>query len=405
MINEQRLWQHIEELAAIGKNADGSITRWPFTQVDKQAEQLLVQWMQTAGLDVQVDYVGNVIGTLHGADASLAPIVCGSHFDSVRCGGKFDGCLGVLAAIEVATCLIEKQVPIKRTLQVIGFRDEEGNRFSCGMVGSKSIAGIFHEQGFASMDEKGITLFDAMSEMGYEPSRYDACKITPYAMYELHIEQAKQLEDKQVPIGIVEGIAGIVRFNVTIFGESGHAGATPMAYRKDPVVAMSEWITQMSAWAYQNTPLVLSVGVIETHPGACNVICEYVRFSVDIRSIHKEQMMEVEVEMQRLQKQLEKTHQVRVEMQKEDYVEPCLCDPKRQQWAQQICEENKIPYIKTMSGAGHDSMNFKDICPVSLLFVRSYQGYSHRKEEFSSKEDCALGCLVLYEMICKEIVF
>ncbi len=402
MINEQRLWQHIETLGQVGKNEDGSITRWPFTPEDKQAETLLVQWMQEAGMEVEVDYVGNVIGTYAGSDVSLLPIVCGSHFDSVRCGGMFDGCLGLLAGIEVVATMKQQHYQPLRTIKIIGFKDEEGNRFGCGMVGSKSIAGVLQEEDFQSVDEAGITLYDAMQQMGYQPECYKQCQFSIHAMYELHIEQASVLEQHQVGVGIVDGIAGLVRYTMTVKGKSNHAGATPMAYRNDPVVAMSHWIVEMTEWAKQHEPLVLTVGIIETAPGACNVICDHVTYSIDIRSLNPKQLQQVESVMQKCNTKLSEQYGVGFDMQKEDEIAPCPCDQERVKHIQQVCEKQNIAYRKVMSGAGHDSMNFKEVCPIVMLFVRSQNGYSHRKEEFTTLQDCTQGTQLLYTLLTEE---
>ena len=402
MINEQRLWSRLEALAKIGANADGSITRWPFTKEDKQAELLLIQWIKQASIHVEVDCVGNVIATYFGSDVSLAPIVCGSHFDTVKNGGMFDGCLGVIAGIEVITSMKENGFVPKRTIKVIGFKDEEGNRFGYGMIGSRSIAGVFDEQAFHSKDDCGISLLEAMQQSGYLPLQYKQCQLYPHAMYELHIEQAKGLEDKNIPIAIVDGIAGILRYQVTMHGESAHAGATPMAFRSDPVVAMSEWICHMDKWAKLNEPLVLTIGSISTFPGACNVICDHVSFSLDIRTIDEVQLKKIETEMNILNIQIQKKYGVQVALCKEDYVPACLCDSTRKAEITSICEQMNIPYTTIMSGAGHDSMNFKDICPVSMIFVRSKGGYSHRKEEYTTLADCKIGTTILYNILRKD---
>lgn len=400
-IKQERLWNHIQALGTIGKQEDGSVTRFPFTIEDKQAQGTIASWMQEAGLEVEVDYVGNVIGTLLGKEEGLSPVVCGSHYDSVKCGGKFDGCLGILSGIEALQTMIENRIQPQRTIKVIAFKDEEGNRFGYGMVGSKSISGCLQEEGFASLDENGTSLLRAMELYGLQPQRYQECKIVPHAFIELHIEQAKVLETENKPIGVVQGIAGLSRYTVTIQGESAHAGATPMLYRQDPVVAMSDWILFTTTLAKKYKTMVATVGEIKTYPGACNVICDKVVFSLDLRSLYDEDRENAMQEIKEYHIQLEYQYGVQISIQKEQSLDACLCEESLQKDLQDICEKNAIPYANLVSGAGHDCMNFKEVCPTAMLFVRSKNGYSHRKEEFSSPIDCAIGTQVLYEMLLR----
>lgn len=402
-INQERLWKHIYELAEIGKNKDGSITRLPFTLEDKTAQEVIFKWMQEAGLKVEIDAVGNVIGTYEGSDKTLTPILCGSHYDSVKCGGMFDGCLGVIAAIEIAQTMYENKAKVNRSLKIVGFKDEEGNRFTQGMVGSKSIAGCFKKEHFASLDGNNISLSTAMEQNGHDPEEYQSCIIKPHSIYELHIEQAKTLEENKATIGIVEGIAGITRYTITIYGNSAHAGATPMQHRKDPVVAMSDWIMTMTQWANQYQDIMLTVGVIDTYPSSCNVICDHTTFQVDIRAIHEKRLLEVREQMNKVHTLLNKRYAVNIESVKEQDIAPCICDKTTQKELEDICKQKHITYQYMMSGAGHDCMNFKDVCPITLIFVPSHNGESHCKEEFTSKKDCAIGCDVLYTLLMQKL--
>lgn len=403
-INKERLWKHIQKLKTIGLQDDGSITRLPFTKEDKEAEKLLVMWMEEAGLEVSIDAVGNVIGTLEGKDKTFSPVVCGSHFDSVKQGGAFDGCLGVLAGIEVLHTMKEQHIQPVRSLMIIGFKDEEGNRFGYGMVGSKSMSGTFQEEGFSSKDEEGITLWEAMQQSGYRPQDYKKCQKKPYIFIELHIEQAKMLETHNIAIGIVEGIAGLSRFSIEIHGESAHAGATPMQYRNDPVVAMSDWIMQISEYAKKQKHMVATIGEIKTYPGACNVICNQVSFSLDLRALSDSNRREAILYMQLYNKQLKEKYGVTIKMIQEQELPSCPCDTIIQKQLKTICETNKIEYLPLCSGAGHDAMNFKDVCPIGMIFVRSKCGYSHRKDEFSSLQDCALATQILYELLLENAI-
>lgn len=401
-INSERLWNHLQELSNIGRQEDGSITRFPFTEEDQEAQLLIQTWMEEAGLQCQIDAVGNVIGILEGTQRELPPVVCGSHFDSVKCGGAFDGCLGVLAGIEVLQSIKEQQMMLPRTLMVIGFKDEEGNRFGYGMIGSKAICGLVDPIGFASKDEQGISLYQAMQDAGYHPDEVTTCKLQEvHTFLELHIEQARVLEERGCSVGIVTGIAGLARYTITIKGESAHAGATPMHQRQDPVVAMSKWILHITALASERSGCVATIGQIQTIPGACNIICDHTTFSLDIRSLQESDIEDVMQAMIQYGIQLEKEIGVSIKLVKEEQLPPATCDSQIQQQMRRCCEIRKIPYSSLVSGAGHDGMNFKDQCPMGMIFVRSLHGYSHRLEEFSTQADCTDGASILFDMMLR----
>lgn len=400
-INKERLWMHLQMLGDIGRQQDGSITRLPFTKADKEGETLLLKWMQEAGLTTHMDAVGNILGTLSGRELEKAPILCGSHYDSVKNGGMFDGCLGVLAGIEALQTMVEKGIRPRRTIIVVACKDEEGNRFGYGMIGSKAIANTVQPEGFCSKDAQGVTLYAAMKQSGYHPDAYATCRIAPiHAYYELHIEQGRILDDQGVSIGIVKGISGLARYTITIFGESNHAGATAMKHRHDPVVKMCKWITKITELAEEAEDTVVTIGKIHTHPGVCNVICDHVRFSLDLRSL-KEERIDFILQEMKIYEASKELQGVRIESNLEQRIGACPCDQQQAKVLQAICAKEHIKQISLVSGAGHDAMNFKDVCPISMLFVRSIKGYSHRKEEYSTKEDCAKGAQVLYKALCQ----
>lgn len=398
-IQSERLWQHIQLLGQTGRNKDGSITRLAFTDEDEQAARQIRTWMEEAGLKVSVDACGNIIGKLEGSQPELAPLICGSHFDTVSQGGMFDGCLGVLAGIEALQTMVEEGYQPKRTIQVMGFRDEEGNRFGYGMVGSKSVAGIFRPEGLEATDEDGRTLRQVMEQRGYRPQEYISCYIQPHAYFELHIEQAGVLEEKNVPLGIVEGISVLHRYTITVCGKSGHAGAIPMAQRCDPVPVMSQWITRITELAKQYPSTVATIGSIRTVPGVCNTICDRVVFSLDIRSLRDETLEEIIEKMHEMEENL--PDGISIDWKQEQILTACICDEKFQADIEKMCQEEQIPAVRLVSGAGHDCMNFRGVCPAAMIFVRSADGASHKKEEYSTPSDCGDGCQILYRMLLK----
>lgn len=399
-INGERLWNRLHELGQFGKEEQGGITRWPFTDVEMQAKDWIVEEMRKAGLNPYEDHVGNLIGIYNPLQSKEAPVLSGSHYDTVISGGMFDGCLGLLGAIEVAQTLAENKVEIKRPLYVIGYKDEEGNRFNHGMIGSKVITGKACDEDFQAKDKAGISIFEAMKQWGYEPEKYRMSRIHPiHASVELHIEQGKVLENQNCSVGIVEGIPYLRFYEVIFSGCSGHAGATPMKDRKDPVVILSKWIQAMTEIAGSYPYTVATVGKIETFPGSVNVICDHVLITLDIRSMKEENIDACLEKMEKLEQEWMKTG-VLIKKELRHTLEGVLCDEKAKNTLEAIMKNKNYSYLHLMSGAGHDSQNFKGVCPCSMIFARSKEGYSHRKEEFTSKEDCIRSTQVLLEMIC-----
>lgn len=397
-INQERLWNRLHQLGEIGADPQGGLTRLAYTDLDMQARALVMQFMEEAGLQVHEDAVGNVIGVYNPGVSEDAPILSGSHFDTVRNAGIFDGCLGILAAVEAAETLKENQVVLNRPFCVVGYRDEEGNRFGSGMIGSKTIAGKAVKEDFAAKDENGISIEEAMRHCGYHPENYKDAKISPYASVELHIEQGKVLEQFGCSVGIVEGIPYLRLVEVTISGCSGHAGATPMNDRLDPVLAMTRWIQKITELAGQIPYTVATVGSIRVFPGSTNVIADHVSFALDIRSLEEQNIDGCLQAMQELEAEL-RTQGFAIEYSCHHNLSGVECDPRLKDQLESIMQKRSLPYRRLMSGAGHDSQNFRGVCPCSMIFVRSKDGHSHRKEEFTSKADCGAGAAVLLDML------
>lgn len=397
-INQERLWRHLQELGEIGREADGGITRFPFTKQDAAAQRLIARYMEEAGLQVHTDAAGNLIGTW--PSCGRQAIVSGSHFDTVRGGGMFDGCLGVLGAIEAVQTLKENGFRPQQTIRVIGFKDEEGNRFGYGMIGSKAINAAVRAEGLASCDEAGVSLREAMQKAGWRPAELADCEMRDVrAMVELHIEQGRVLEQNGCDIGVVTGIAGLVRYTLCIEGVSAHAGATPMKERCDPVVAMSEWIMAISEKAASRPYCVATIGQIQTVPGVCNVICERVQFSLDLRGMEDETLDAVMEEMQEVENRLRQKHGVTFQRRLEQRLSAAPCDLSLRQAITSICAEQGLISQPIMSGAGHDCMNFYGRCPIAMIFVPSKEGRSHCKEEYTAPSQCVAGAQVLMELL------
>lgn len=401
-INEQRLYKHMLELAKFGQNEDLSITRFPYTDVEEAAKNCIITYMKEAGLEVRVDAVGNIIGRKVGKRKDEPIIVCGSHFDSVKEGGMFDGCLGILSAIEVLQTMKENNLTLNQSIDVVGFKDEEGNRFNYGMIGSRAMNGLLKEADLMCEDQNHITIREAAKKYNYDIDHFATCvyKDKPQLFIELHIEQGKVLEQRQMPIGIVEGIAGLKRYIITIHGESGHSGATPMLGRIDPVQAMSKLIQFINEKIMKYENAVATVGEIHTYPGACNIICDHVCFSLDVRSIKEQDLTcyveEIELRIKEMEEQ-----GFKVSMKQTQDIAPCLCDETYQAKWKEVFKELNCVSTTLISGAGHDAMSFSSTCPITMLFIRSQNGRSHCKEEYSSMQDCGMGTQALFNFLVK----
>ncbi|MGN7396666.1 Zn-dependent hydrolase [Peribacillus frigoritolerans] len=398
MINSKRLLGHLAELSEIGKNdATDGITRFSYTDVEQEAVDLVTEYMRRAGLAVTVDEVGNVIGSTPGIGPA---IVVGSHIDTVPEGGKFDGALGVLSAIEIAQTLNEQQVEQTKILKVVAFKDEEGSRFGFGMIGSRAMAGTLKESHLNVLDNDGISIAQAMQKSGFNPKTIDDAKREVMDVYvEMHIEQGKVLEKANLPVGIVSGIAGPLWLEITLDGISEHAGATPMNIRKDALAGASECMIEIETLMQSESTAVATVGKLNVYPNGTNVIPGKVVFTIDIRDIDEEHRNGLEKQIISIIQQVSQKRDLQWNIRELQRVKPVKADPALQQLLSEKIKEAGIEPLKLISGAGHDAMQFGDRCPITMLFVRSKDGISHNPLEYSSEEDIALATEVFYKFI------
>ncbi|WP_216831329.1 Zn-dependent hydrolase [Alkalihalobacterium elongatum] len=395
MINVERLWSRIEELSGIGKTADNGVTRFSYTREEYEANELVKRYMQQAGLEVYYDAVGNLIGSKSG-NKDLPTILLGSHIDTVPNGGKFDGSLGVLTAIEVMESLQDQQILLDHPVKVIAFKDEEGSRFGFGMIGSLAVAGNLNSKALERKDKDGFSIRDALIEYGYDPENIQVAQMTDVKMYlELHIEQGKVLENNEAPVGIVTGIAGPLWLKFKLTGEAEHAGATPMGQRKDPLVAASLIIAEIEKLANQYEDAVATVGTLSLTPGGVNVIPGSVEFTIDLRDISEQVRGRLEKEIRDFATTIVSERKIDLTIEELQRVAPVICSQQIQETIQQSISELDYPVVSLPSGAGHDAMQFKDAFPVGMIFVRSKDGISHNPKEFTAKEDVKAGAEVM----------
>ncbi|AUS88734.1 MULTISPECIES: Zn-dependent hydrolase [Lysinibacillus] len=398
MINGVRLVQHLQDLSQIGRNEKtGGINRFSFTPEEKQAIELVTTYMEQAGMNVTIDAVGNLIGTYGEGNET---IMLGSHIDTVPEGGKYDGALGVLAAIEVVHTMHEQQLIPSKKIQVVAFKDEEGTRFGFGLLGSSAMAGLLTEEQLQHTDEAGISIEEAMKDFHLSPYPLTQVHRNDIKAYlEMHIEQGKVLENEDLPVGVVTGIAAPLWLEVTVTGVSEHAGATPMPIRQDALTAASEMILAIEQLLTNTTDSVATVGKLTVSPNGTNVIPGKVTFSIDLRDIDENKVSALEQEiMQQLQQIAERRH-VSLASKVLQRIKPAKTDALLQQQLTTSIEKQGIRPYSLISGAGHDAMNIAEIAPIGMLFVRSKDGISHNPLEYSSDEDIIVATNIFYDTV------
>jgi len=402
MINGTRLNERIEKLATIGKDENGGVSRFSYTGTEKEANELVQQWMEEAGLTVQEDAVGNIIGSLEGTE-DLPVIVLGSHIDTVPNGGKYDGALGVLTAIEVAHSLKDHGKRLKHPIKIISFKDEEGTRFGFGMIGSRAIAGTLTENDLEHEDDNGVTIKQAIQNFGLEERPLSTAVLENIKLYlEVHIEQGKILESNEVSVGNVTGIAGPLWLQFTLKGLAEHAGTTPMNQRQDALAGASVIISEIENIAKQTDSTVATVGKLSVKPNGVNVIPEEVQWTVDLRDINEAKRDAVEKNIRQFANREAQKRNLDLTITELQRIAPVPCDETIQQVIKESIDEiSQRKIISLPSGAGHDAMQFRNVAPVGMIFVRSKDGISHNPKEFSSESDIEESGRVLYSTLLK----
>lgn len=359
-----------------------------FTPNYDAARKFVEERMREAGLAVHVDGVGNLFGRLEGSDPSLPAIYAGSHLDAVPGGGKYDGPLGVIAALEAARAIREKGLIMKHPLVVVGFTGEEGGEMG-GTFGSRTFAGLLEEP-LPAGKLAGVGL----TPEGVRSSQVDPNTVACYL--ELHIEQGPFLERRGLQIGIPTGIVGIARYEVSLEGEANHAGTTPMKERKDAMRAAAELLAEWFAWTDTRDDFVCNVGVFSLHPGAVAIVPERADFILEIRSL-KDSVTEEAAE--KFRSFLGKVEKLSVSMKPVVWKGAVDLDPLLQDAVEKACGEAGVSSVRMPSGASHDANPMARITKAGMIFVPSARGISHSKDEFTSPEDCARGADILARAI------
>lgn len=399
-VKAERLQQRIERLAGIGGSPRG-VTRLAFTEADLSGRAHVTRLMQEAGLEVRVDQAGNLSGLLPGSSPELAPIVLGSHIDTVPRAGVYDGVLGVMAAIECVQVLGENGIRTRHPLEVLVFANEEG-----GLTGSRALAGRLNAQALEESSRSGMSVRQGIAALGGDPDRISEVIRRPgevKAYLELHIEQGGSLEKEGTDIGIVEGFVGIRWWDVTVTGSANHAGTTPMNARQDALLAAARLVIAVNR-AAKSLPgrQVATVGRIRAEPGAPNVIPGRVELSLELRDLAKPKLERVFQEIRRRARPIEQEAGTGIEFTEIDIgVEPTLTDPNLQEVIRQAAEALDLSYARMPSGAAHDAQNMAHIAPSALIFVPSVGGISHSPQEYTKPRDVVNGANLLLQALLR----
>ncbi len=401
-INEPRLNQTLEELGHLGESPDG-MDRVAYSPADIAGREYTVKLMREAGLETRVDTAGNIIGLRAGSDGSLPAIALGSHTDTVPKGGKYDGALGVMAAIEAVRTLQEQGHRTRHPVEVIDFTNEEGTRFHRWLVGSRSMAGLLEQEDLDAVDDDGYGLGPCLADIGGDISRIGEAARGPgelAAYFELHIEQGPNLYQSGTPIGVVTGITGRAVFEVEIEGKANHAGTTPMSTRRDALVSASKLVLAIQKMAAeQEICRVSTVGSIKAVPNAVNVIPGNASIGLEFRDTDMEALAAAEQELRRITDQAAVNDGVDILVNRHRFTSSVPITPEMQALVAEAAENCGLTWEPLPSGAGHDAQAVAAIAPVAMLFVPSVAGISHSPEEYSTPEDCANGAQVLLELL------
>jgi len=393
-INWRRLEDRINALAEISPIDGGGNCRLALTDEDKDGRDLVVSWMHSLDLEVTIDVVGNIIGVWN--VGSGAPVMSGSHIDTVRTGGRFDGCYGVLAALEVIESCKDANISPPRPLAVGIFTDEEGSRFAPDMLGSLVyVGGMPVEQALNVVAIDGARLGDELMRIGY--SGPAPCPgVAPHAFVELHIEQGPMLEANDVRIGAVTSVQGISWQEVTVIGQSNHAGTTPMSLRHDPAYVAAEITVFLRKLASEfGGDQVCTVGKIDIHPNLTNVVPAKATLTLDVRNTDESLLKQAESRIADFLTEIATKEGVKITSRQLARFEPVIFDDEVINIVESIAKQQGNTVQRMPSGAGHDAQMLARICPSGMIFVPSVKGISHNPAEFTESVDLEAGANIL----------
>jgi len=397
-IDIDRLQARLAELADIGGIAGTEgCARLAFTDEDRMGRDLVITWMRDLGLEVTIDVLGNAVGIMAG-QVDGPPVMCGSHIDTVRTGGRYDGNLGVLAGLEIIETLRAAGVTPKRALAVAFFSNEEGARFSPDMLGSLAyVGGIPVEEALAIVGIDGTTVGDELARIGYDGSA-PLPGLVPHTFFELHVEQGPVLENEAVTIGAVNSVQGISWTDVSVVGQSNHAGTTPMTMRKDPGFVAAACATFVRHLCEElGGTQVGTVGRVEFSPNLVNVVPASANFTVDLRNTDEALLQHAERRFHDFLNKTAAAEECTYETRTLARFEPVEFDRELVSLVARTASDLGYSVRTLPSGAGHDAQMLARVCPTAMIFTPSHDGLSHNPAEYTAPEDLEAGANVLLQ--------
>jgi len=412
----EKIFEYIDALAELSEHPD-HLTRCSLTSEHKQANALVERWMQAAGMSTRTDAIGNIVGRYAGlnettnnadisarsANGSHTPaLLLGSHLDTVRNGGRYDGMLGVVVPLVCVAAMNQKGVRLPFAIEIVGFCDEEGVRFPSTLLGSRAIAGTLDPATLSQCDENGISIASALRDFGIDPDNLKSAQRVAadyLGFVEIHIEQGPVLETENIPVAVVSAISGAARYQVQVQGLAGHAGTVPMQLRQDALAAAAECLLAIESICTDQEELVATVGQIKASPGATNVIPGNVKFSIDIRSSEDPIRQAAEKAIVDRFAQIASARNLTIEPVK-TYEAACVsCDNWLTEQLAQTITASGYPLLSLPSGAGHDAMALADLTRIAMLFVRCKGGISHHPDESITMDDAQTVADVLLKFL------
>jgi N-carbamoyl-L-amino-acid hydrolase len=400
----------LNAIGRIGIGDHGAVTRLVFSIKELRSRQLLIHLMRQAGLKIHIDAIGNIFGRLNGHDPKAPAVLAGSHLDTVIHGGKYDGPVGVIGALEAVRTIRENQIPLRSPVEVVCFIGEESSRFGFSTLGSSLVAGEVHARDLANaVDQQGTNLEYVLNSLGITRRNLTSLKRAPKglkAYLELHIEQGPILEAKKKRIGLVTSIAAPSRFKVVFNGRADHSGTTPMEMRKDALVASAQLIEYVEKVcrkfsSMEKGRVVGTVGAMKIEPGVINAVPGKTELSIDIRSTTARSKDRVARMVKRRAQEIARRRSIGCEILPIREENPVPLDKRLLRVTQEICDQKGIEYEIMPSGAGHDAMQMAKITPAGMIFIPSLRGISHNPLEWTDPDDIGLGAQLLMETIIR----
>ncbi|MCO8577927.1 Zn-dependent hydrolase [Burkholderia multivorans] len=399
-VNQQRLWDSLMEMATIGATARGGSCRLALSDDEVRGRRRFIAWCEAAGCEIRIDPIGNLFARRPGTEPEAPAVMCGSHLDTQPLGGRFDGVYGVLAGLEAIRTLNEHGIATRHPIDVVAWTNEEGSRFTPGMMGSAVYAGKLDLDDALARPcmHTGVRLGDELERTGFAgPARE---RQMPKAYFEAHIEQGPVLENAGVPIGVVTGVQGIVELDVTVTGFESHAGTTPMSVRKDAMGVAAAMIAAIVEHGHGfDADARVTVGHLACQPNSPSTIPGQVRFSVDVRHPSRSALQRLVTDIGAICTQRTALRGTHVDVQLIAEYDPIAFDAACIERVRQATIAAGYPYLEMFSGAGHDAVNLSYVAPSAMVFVPCKAGLSHNEAEDADPVHLAQGASVLANLL------